>query len=79
MQHSYHSTAFLLADDRLPVLAPDVVELGAVVVEGDVEGGDTPLLVTTIRLRAVHAVDWPENIQGNVKNNRYHLKIFYQG
>ena len=57
MQHSYHSTAFLLADDRLPVLAPDVVELGAVVVEGDIQGGDTPLLVTTVRLRAVHAVD----------------------
>ena len=56
MQHTYHSTAFLLADDRLPMLAPDVVELGAVVVEGDVEGGDTPLLVTTVRLRAVHAV-----------------------
>ena len=56
MQHtSLHS--FLLADYRLPVLAPDVVELGAVVVEGDVQGGDTPLLVTTVRLRAVHAVD----------------------
>ena len=56
--HATHITAvFLLADYRLPVLAPDVVELGAVVVEGDVEGGDTPLLVTTVRLRAVHAVD----------------------
>ena len=56
MQHtSLHS--FLLADDWLSVLAPDVVELGAVVVEGDVQGGDTPLLVTTVRLRAVHAVD----------------------
>ena len=52
-----HSIALLLADYWLPVLAPDVVELGAVVVEGDVQGGDTPLLVSTVRLRAVHAVD----------------------